>query len=88
MVPSPNLDTEFVDIVARDLQRNKLASYLFILFLVYVLWTSIDQIKENGFTLKKARSRRYPTETMTDADYADDLPLLAHIPVQTESLLP
>ena len=36
----------------------------------------IDQIKENGFTLKKARSRQYSAETITDADYADDLALL------------
>ena len=35
-------------------------------------------MKENGFTLEKARSRRYPAETLTDADYADDIPLLAN----------
>ena len=34
-----------------------------------------------------AKSRWYPTETMTDTDYADDLALLANIPAQTESLL-
>ena len=37
--------------------------------------------------MKKARSRRYPTKIMTDADYADDPALLSKIPVQTESLL-
>ena len=42
--------------------------------------------KKNGFTLKKAR-RRYPAETITDADYADDLALLANTPIQAESLL-
>ena len=26
----------------------------------------------NGFELTKKRSRRYPTKTITDADYADD----------------
>ena len=36
-------------------------------------------MQENGFTLKKARSRQYPTETITDADYADDIALLANI---------
>ena len=44
-------------------------------------------MKENGFTLEKARSRRYPTQTISDADYADDIVLLANIHAQTESLL-
>ena len=44
-------------------------------------------MKENGFTLKKARSRRYPAQTITDADYVDDLALLANTPAQAESLL-
>ena len=52
-----------------------------------VLQTSLDTIKEEGFTLKKARSRRYPAQTMTDADYADDLALLADTLPQAESLL-
>ena len=29
---------------------------------------------------KKAKSRRYPTETITDADYADNQILLANTP--------
>ena len=47
----------------------------------------IGQIKMNGFTLKKARSRQYPAETITDVDYADEIALLANTPAQTESLL-
>ena len=38
----------------------------------------IDLMKENGFTLKKAKSRWYPSETITDTDYADDLALLVN----------
>ena len=34
--------------------------------------TSIDLEKENYFTLKTARSRRYAAETIADADYTDD----------------
>ena len=30
------------------------------------------------------RSRRYPEETLIDADYADELELLANIPPQAE----
>ena len=44
-------------------------------------------MKENGFTLKKARSRRYLAETITDADNTDDIALLANTPTQSESLL-
>ena len=44
-------------------------------------------MKENGFTLEKARNRRYPTQTITDADFADDIALLANKSAQTASLL-
>ena len=37
-------------------------------------------------TLKKAKSRRYQTEIITDADYANDLVLLVYTPVIAESL--
>ena len=49
--------------------------------------SQVDWIKENGFTLKKARNRLYPAETITDADYADDLVLLTNKLVQAKSLL-
>ena len=44
-------------------------------------------MKENGFTLKKAQSRQYSTETIMDADHTDDIALLANTPTQAESLL-
>ena len=44
-------------------------------------------MKENGFTLKKAKSKWYPTETITDVDYAGDLALLVNASAQAESLL-
>ena len=40
-------------------------------------------MKENGFTLKKQKI----DETITDADYVDDLVLLANTSVESESLL-
>ena len=52
-----------------------------------MLRTSIDKIKENGFVLKKKRSRRYPAKTITDANYADDIALLVNTPNQAETLL-
>ena len=33
-------------------------------------------VRENGFEVKKKRSRRYPAKTITDADYADDIAIL------------
>ena len=51
-----------------------------------MLRTSIDKIKENGFELTKKRSRRYPAKTITDADYADNIAILAYTPKQAETL--
>ena len=41
----------------------------------------------NGFELTKKRSRRYPAKTITDADNADDIAILANTPSQAETLL-
>ena len=86
-VHSPDGDTDDFDIVAGVLQGDTLAPYLFIICLDYVLRTLIDKIKENSFKLTKKRSRRYPAKTITDADYADDIPILANAPTQAETLL-
>ena len=83
-VRSPDGDTEYFDIVAGVLQGDTLALYLFIICLDYVLRTSIDKIRENGFELTKKRSRRYPAKTITDADYAA---ILANTPNPAETLL-
>ena len=79
--------TDYFDIVAGVLQGDKLAPYFFIICKDYVLRTSIDKIKENGFELTKKRSRRYPAKTITDADYADGISILANVPAQAETLL-
>ena len=44
-------------------------------------------MKENGYKLAKEKSRRYPAQTITDANYADDVALLANTPAQAVSLL-
>ena len=54
---------------------DTLDPYQFIIYLDYVLRTSIDFMKDNGFKLAKERSRRYPAQTITNADYADDIAL-------------
>ena len=81
------METDYFDIVVGVLQGHTLASYLFIICLDYVLRTSIDKIKENSFKLTKERSRRYLTKTITDADYADYIVLLANALAQAEALL-
>ena len=86
-VRSSDGDTEYFEIVAGVLQGDTLAPYLFIICLDYVLRTSIDKIRENGFELTKKRSRRYPAKTITDADYAYDIAILANTPSQAETLL-
>ena len=85
-VRSPDGDKEYFDSVAGVLQGNTLAPYLFIICLDYVLRTSIDKIKENGFELMKKRSRRYPATKITNANYANDIAILANTH-QAETLL-
>ena len=86
-VRSPDGDTEYYDILAGVLSGDTLASYLFIICQDYVLRTSIDKIKENGFELTKKRSRRYSAKTITDADYVDHIAILANTLNQAETLL-
>ena len=61
---------------------------MFIVCQDYILQISIDLMKENRFTLKKARSRWYLAESIIDTDYAHDIALLAsNTSTQAESQL-
>ena len=51
-----------------------------------MLRTSIDKKKGNGFNLAKERSKRYPAQTITDADNTDDIALLGNTPAKAETL--
>ena len=82
-VRSPDGDTEYFDIIAGVLQGDTLAPYPLFICLDYVLRTSINKIRENGFDLTKKRSRRYPAKTIT---HADDIAILANTPNQAETL--
>ena len=85
-VRSPDGDTDDFDIVAGVLQGDPLAPYHFIICLDYVLRMSMDLMKGNRFKLAKERSRRCPVQTITDADYADDIALPENTPAQAKSL--
>ena len=87
MVRSPDGGTDFFEILAGVLQGLTLASFLFVIALDYVLRTSVNLNNHLGFTLQKARSRRYPAKKITDADYADDLALFADKITDAEQLL-
>ena len=76
-------ETDFFNIVVRVLLGDSLTPFLIQICLDYVLRTSVDQMKENRFTLKIVRSR-YSTETLNE-HYADDQALLVNTPA--ESLL-
>ena len=56
--------TDYFGIVAGVLQGDTLAPYPFIICRDYVLRTSIDFKKENGFKLAKEGSRRYPSHKL------------------------
>ena len=77
-VGSPDGDTDYFDIVV---------GILFIICLDYILRTSIDKIKENGFKLTKERSRRYPQKQLPTLAYTDDIALLTNALAQAETLL-
>ena len=49
-----------------------------------VATVSLDR---NSFKLTKERSRRYPAQTIMDADYTDDIALLANSPARAKTLL-
>ena len=78
---------DFAFFALRNTKGDTLAPYRFIICLDYVLRTSIDKIRENGFELTKKRNRTYPAKTITDADYAEDKGILANTPNQAETLL-
>ena len=75
-------DTDYFDIVVGVLQGDTLDPYLFIICLDYMLRMSIDIMIDYNFKLAKERRRRYPTQTIKDANYADDIALLANTPAQ------
>ena len=52
-----------------------------------MLRISIDKTKGNGFELTKKRSRRYPTKKITDANYANDIAILANATTQAKTPL-
>lgn len=73
-------------ILAGVMQGDTLAPYLFVIVIDYIM--SLVVAKGNyGFTISPARSRRYPAEKITDADFADDLALLTDTLEEAQQML-
>ena len=86
-VLSPDGDTDLFEILAGVLQGDTLAPYLFIIALDYAMRIATKDELSVGFTLTKARSRRYPEVIITDTDFADDLALISNSLEQAQLLL-
>ena len=87
VVRSPDGDTDFFNITEGVLQGDTLAPFIFIICLDYVLRKALDKNLDLGFTLTKQKNRRHLAKTITDADYADDLAVLADYLKDATSLL-
>ena len=75
-VRTPDGDTEPFQILARVLQGDTLAPFLFIIALDYALRCAInDREEELGFTLKRRASQRVSAKMITDLDFADGISL-------------
>ena len=84
---TPDGETEHFDILAGILQGDTLAPFLFIIVIDYVMRVSVDTIKEKGFLYQPRKSSRYPALHITDADFADDIALLADNLPNAQALL-
>ena len=87
-IVTPDGETELFDITAGVLQGDTLAPFLFIIVLDYALRRAIEGKEEElGFTIHPRRSSRFPKETLTDLDFADDIALLSDLLNQAQELL-
>ena len=80
--------TEIFKILAGVMQGDTLAPYLFIIVIDYIMsLVTLTDKATHGFTMTPARSRRYPAEKVTDADFADDLALLSNTIDEAQQML-
>ena len=76
---TPDGETDMFEITAGVLQGDTLAPFLFIIVLDYALRKAMADNKDDelGFTIRPQRSSRYPKESLSDLDFADDISLLS-----------
>ena len=80
-------ETDPFNITAGILQGDTLAPFLFILVVDYILRVSVDTISEKGLEYQPRKSTRHPALHVTDADFADDIALLAGSLANAQELL-
>ena len=85
-VLSPDEATDFFFKTTGILRGDTLAPYLFIIVVDYILRISFDPINNHGLTLQK-KSTSYPSNHITDLDYADCIALLSDKVNNAEILL-
>ena len=70
--------SEEFEIFSGILQGDTLAPLLFIICVDFcMLNATFSKENELGFTLERAKSRRYPKEVVTNLDFVDDITLLS-----------
>ena len=69
------------------LELKSSSRYLFFKLMVTCLEIYWFNERKRFQAVKKERSRRYTAQTITDADYADNMALLVNTPTQAETLL-
>ena len=87
MARSPDGDTEFFDVLAGTLQGNTFAPFLFVICIDYVLRISVGNCNDYSLMLELARSRRFPTKKISDADCANDFALASDNSYNAQKLL-
>ena len=73
----PDGESDVFEILARVLQGDTLAPFLFIIVLDYALRQALKEHEDLGFTITPRKSRRIGPVTLSDLDFADDIALLS-----------
>ena len=85
---TPDGETEYFQVTTGILQGDILAPYLFAIVLDHIMRRTYNgKETELGFQLQRQTSRRNPAITITDLDFADDLPLLTEEIRQAQEVL-
>ena len=79
--------TEIFDILAGVMQGDTLAPFLFVIVIDYCMTQALSKHPDAGFTIRPAQSRRVKAIKITDADFADDIALLANSIQEVQDLL-
>ena len=86
-VITPDGMIEFFEILAVMLQGDTLAPYLFVIVIDYCMGLALEKHRDFGFTVTLARRRIVKAKKISDAEFADDIVLVANTINEAEQLL-